>query len=109
MRLFLKFLVFAISSFLFLGVDASANLNERDLHSLKGYTLAEIWTIEEFEGCEYDKIIKFQEGAALQCVGYGYSYSYFVDAFIFVKTLSGSVIDIKMVVDGEVYEMRIPI
>ena len=79
---------------------SSMAIENDELKELEGFTLAEIWTIEEFEGCEWDKKIDFIEGYTLICSDYGYNYSYYVDAFIFTN---GS--QIKMLVDDEIYDM----
>lgn len=84
----------------------ATSLSEYNLNKLLGYTLASKWTIEEFEGCEYDKVIRFKEGYSLSCADFGYSYSYNATAFIFVKYANQTIVSIIMVVDGDLYKMR---
>jgi hypothetical protein len=62
-----------------------------------------------FEGCSYDRVIKFSDGTRLRCAEYGYQYAYRPTAIIFAKKLEyggRSVVDFKMLVEDTVYDMR---
>jgi hypothetical protein len=102
-----KALIIAIAA---TAVPAQASISEHDLRGLIGYTLVTSKTVkgyvkgakieESFEGCDYDRVIAFTDGTGLRCQSYSYSYAYRPEAFIFTRGSS-----IKMIVDGEVYEM----
>lgn len=63
-------------------IDAS------DFDGLEGWTVAAATNIsEEFNGCDFDKRIQFDNGWVLTCSEYSYSYSYHPDAVIFVKSI----------------------
>lgn len=64
-----------------------------DLDDLVGYTLiaskyvSGFYKNEEkksgFEGCDYGRIIIFDDGTGVRCTSYSYSYSYHPKAYIF--------------------------
>lgn len=56
---------------------------------------------DDFEGCDFDRIIIFDDNKILTCAGYGYQYSYRPTAIILSN---GSVF--KMIVGNDVYDMR---
>jgi hypothetical protein len=82
------------------------------LNKFNGYTIVGSETIvgwydknsgkkgDSFEGCEYGRVIIFENNKALTCAEYGYHYAYRPTAVILSK--NGF---FKMVVDDEVYEM----
>lgn len=83
-----------------------------DLADFVGYTIAAALTItgwqdengkrgDSFEGCDYGRVIIFDNNRILRCVGYGYQYGYRPRAVILVN---GSTF--KMVVDSTTYDMR---
>lgn len=89
-----------------------------ELADLVGYTIVATKTIEgwkearksgdDFEGCEFDRVILFTDGTALVCREYSYSYSFMPTAVILAKQITyqgRSFYDFKMVVDDEVYDM----
>ena len=53
-----------------------------------------------FEGCNFNRIIVFEDNTGVRCTGYGYQYAYRPTAQLFVSANS-----IKMCVEGTVYEM----
>lgn len=82
-----------------------------DLSDLVGYTLVAQKTIagyienenrgEDFEGCNFDRIIVFDDNTGVQCLTYSYSYSYRPEAYIFVEGPTS----MKMCVEGELYDV----
>lgn len=102
-------LLFLVFSF-FIPSSVKADL-VWELDRLVGYTIVEKKTIkgyldkdkkikEEFNGCEYDRIIVFTDNTVLKCRSYSYSYSYRPDAIILSSGYS-----IKMVVGNDIYDM----
>ena len=83
---------------------------ECDLSELVGYKLIAQKTIsgyiedgkrsDDFEGCDFDRIIVFSDNTGVLCVGYDYSYSFMPDAYIFAN---GSLM--KMCVEDELYDI----
>lgn len=80
---------------------ALADLTEK-LEQLTGYKIVAKKTIDgEFEGCDFDKIIVFDDRTALRCLSYGYQYAYRPEAIILSN---GS--NIKMLVEDDIYDMQ---
>ena len=80
---------------------AFANI-EDVLSELTGYKIIAKKTIDgEFEGCDFDKIIVFDDRTALRCFSYGYQYAYMPAAVIL---FNGS--NIKMLVGEDIYDMQ---
>ena len=78
-----------------------ANIDGR-IGELIGYTIITQKTIDgEFEGCDFDKIIVFNDRTALRCFSYGYQYAYMPIAVILSN---GS--NIKMMVGDDIYDMQ---
>ena len=77
---------------LFFPSTAFASCN---LDYLVGYTLAAKKTVaayiekgvrkDEFEGCDFDRVLVFDDDTGVACLTYSYSYSYRPTAYIFVK------------------------
>lgn len=80
-----------------------------DLDEVEGYTVISVTQVDgEFEGCDFDKIIKLMDGSALKCSSYGYQYAYMPDAVVFGKRLTHegrSFVSIKLLVEDEIYDM----
>ena len=65
---------------------------ECDLHEVVGYTLAAIKTIagridkdgrnDDYQGCDFDRILVFDDNTGVRCTTYTYSYSYRPRAYI---------------------------
>ena len=76
---------------------------------MEGWTIVKVGTIKgSFNGCEFDKLIELQDGTVLRCSSYGYQYSYMPDAIVFGKSISTGTVSgvmIKLMVEGEVYDM----
>jgi hypothetical protein len=65
--------------------------------------------VDEFEGCDFDRRIKFDNGWVLTCSTYSYSYSYRPEAVIFVKGFKyqgKSFWAVKALIDDEIYDME---
>lgn len=87
------------------------NIFATDLTGLDGYTIVATKTIEgwydengekgdDFQGCDYNRIIIFDDNTRLACGEYSYTYAYRPEAVIL---FNGS--QIKMIVDDETYDM----
>ena len=91
------------------GTPAHADRCTRHLTRLVGYTIVAVTQVDgEFQGCDFDKIIRFLDGKAFRCSSYGYTYAYMPDAVIFAKqtTYQGkSFATIKVLIEGEVFDM----
>lgn len=99
--------------FVLLTVSTSAFADiTSQLGRLVGYTIVASKTIagyqdrngkkaDGFEGCDYDRVIIFDDNIILTCAGYGYQYSYRPTAIILSNGSS-----FKMVVGNDIYDMR---
>jgi hypothetical protein len=84
---------------------------ECDLSELVGYTLLAEKTIDgyiengkksdDFEGCDFDRVIVFDDNTGVRCMTYSYTYSFRPDAYIF----AGSAGSMKMCVEDELYDV----
>lgn len=81
-----------------------------DFFGMEGWTIAAVTQVEgDFEGCDFDRSIRFDNGWRLTCGGFSYTYSYRPDAVIFVKTIQfrgRSYWAIKALIDDQFYEMQ---
>jgi hypothetical protein len=88
----------------------AAAVDTSDFADLVGWTVtASTEVVGEFEGCDFDKRIRFTNGWVLTCAEYSYSYAYQPDAVIFTKpfSLAGrSYWMVKALIDDEFFEMR---
>jgi hypothetical protein len=74
-----------------------------------GYTLVAKKTVaasiqddkreDEFSGCEFNRILVFDDNTGIRCTGYAYHYAYRPDAYLFVSTTR-----IMACIDGEWFE-----
>lgn len=82
-----------------------------ELNNLVGYTIIDSKIVaghidknekkeDDFEGCDYDRIIVFDDDKILTCLQYGYQYKYRPRAIILYNG-----INFKMVVGDEIYDM----
>jgi hypothetical protein len=80
-----------------------------ELDEVVGYTVIASTQVDgEFEGCDFDKTIRLNNGARFRCAEYKYSYAYMPAVIVFAKqmTLRGkSFVDVKLLIDDEFYEM----
>lgn len=85
-------------------------LDASDFDDLVGWTVAASTQVRgDFEGCDFDKKIRFDNGWVLTCSEYSYSYSYRPSAVIFVKSFSlkgRTYWMVKVLIDDEFYEMQ---
>ena len=56
---------------------------------------------DSFEGCDYDRVIIFDDDKILTCAGYGYQYAYRPTAIILSNGTS-----FKMIVGNDVYDVQ---
>ena len=85
---------------------------ECELQQLIGYTLVGSKTIggylekgkrsDDFEGCDFGRMIVFDDNTGVRCTSYSYSYSYRPTAYIFSLGRSA----LKMCVEGELYDVE---
>ncbi len=99
-----------LALFLATVTPALADRCTRLLRKLEGWTIVSVTQVNgEFEGCDFGRVIRFQNGTAFKCAGYGYNYAYSPDAVIFGKsgTFEGrAFVQIKALIDGELYDMQ---
>ena len=88
---------------------ASLAIDASDFSGLEGWTVAAVTQVrDEFQGCDFDRRIRFTNGWALTCGTYSYSYSYMPDAVIFVKNLqyqNRAFWSVQVLIDDEFYDM----
>lgn len=107
-----KILIAALALALALPATTRADVASA-LSDLQGYTVVGTMTItgwvdrsngkkgDDFEGCEFDRVIILDDSKVLTCATYSYTYSYRPRAVILVN---GS--RFKMIVGDRVYDMR---
>ena len=102
---FLLFLTLSIAS------PAFADITSQ-LGRLVGYTIIASKTVagyqdkngekdDSFEGCDYDRVIIFDDNKILTCAGYGYQYAYRPTAIVLSNGSS-----FKMIVGNDIYDMQ---
>jgi hypothetical protein len=88
---------------------ASADRCSSALRRLEGWTIVSVTQVNgEFEGCDFDKVIRMMDGSAYRCSTYSYSYSFMPDAIVFGKRASiegKSFVMVKVLIDGELHDM----
>jgi hypothetical protein len=97
----------ALAQILVLATPADA---ECDLDTLVGYTLVAAKYIagridndgqkDDFEGCDFDRIIVFDDNTGVRCITYSYSYSFHPKAYVFSNNSS-----MKMCVQDQLYDV----
>lgn len=81
-------------------------LDADDFSSLEGYTVSAVTRVDgDFEGCEYDKKIKLQNGWVLSCQTYRYHYAYSPSVAVLTKDVGRGYI-IKAIIDDDIYDMH---
>jgi hypothetical protein len=80
------------------------------LRELKGWTIMSVTAVDgEFEGCDFGRKIKLEDGSVLTCAEYNYTYSYQPDAIVFGKRSSfngHNFISLRLLVEDEIFEME---
>jgi hypothetical protein len=80
------------------------------LRQLEGWTILSVTSVDgEFEGCDFGRKIKLEDGSVLTCAEYNYTYSYDPDAVVFGKRVSingHTFMSIRLIVEDEVFEME---
>ena len=81
-----------------------------NLDRVIGYTLVAKKTVvafiqddkreDSFSGCEFGRVLVFDDNTGVRCTGYSYNYAYRPDAYIFVNSTL-----IKMCVEGEWFDV----
>lgn len=96
---FLATLIFSLTA-------ASAHaLNADDFNGLEGYSIAAVTKVDgDFEGCEYDRTLKLQNGWILTCQSYNYHYAYSPTVVVLARDI-GRGFSVKAVIDDEMYDM----
>lgn len=96
--------------FLLFSITCCADGTMRVIRKLEGYTIVAVTAVDgEFEGCEFGRVIKLQNGSSYKCSTYSYTYAYSPDAIVFVKVTSfqgRSLAMVKLLIDGELFEME---
>jgi hypothetical protein len=80
-----------------------------DLDRVVSYTLVASKTIagyiqddqrkDEFSGCEFGRILVFDDNTGVRCAGYSYQYAYRPTAYIFANSYA-----IKLCIDGSWFD-----
>ncbi len=93
----------------FLTYSLAHALDASDFSGLEGWTVAAVTQVEdEFEGCDFDRRIEFDNGLTLTCSTFSYTYSFRPDAVIFFKSTQykgRSYWLVKALIDDEFYDM----
>jgi hypothetical protein len=104
----MRLLITGAFAMLLMATTADADCSS-ELTNLEGYTIVAATQVDgEFEGCDFDKVIRFTDGKRLRCSSYSYAYAYMPDAIIFGKrsTVPGkSFLSIKVLIEDEVFDM----
>ncbi|MGO3447577.1 MAG: hypothetical protein ACTINK_09545 [Kluyvera intermedia] len=81
-------------------------LDADDFSNLEGYTITAVTRVDgDFDGCEYDKKIKLQNGWVLSCQTYRYHYAYAPSVAVLTKDV-GRGYTIKAIIDDDIYDMH---
>lgn len=80
------------------------------LQGMEGWTIIAITQVDgDFEGCDFNRPIRFINGMILECSTYSYTYAFMPDAVIFSKSedISGHMYyQIKVLIDDDLYDME---
>jgi hypothetical protein len=81
-----------------------------NLDRVIGYTLVAKKTVvafiqddkreDSFSGCQFGRVLVFDDNTGVRCTGYSYNYAYRPDAYIFVNSTL-----IKMCIEGEWFDV----
>jgi len=90
----------------------SDRLDADHLGRLMGYTVVAATNVSgSFEGADYDKLVKLDNGMVFEFQEYSYTYSYHPDAVVLAKALDvpatgKQALIYKLIVDDEIYDVR---
>jgi len=77
---------------------------------MQGWTIIAVTQVEDdFEGCDFDKPIKFTNGLVLSCSTFGYTYSFMPRAVIFAsssKFQGTEFYSVKALIGDRLYDMQ---
>ena len=80
-----------------------------NFRGMEGWVIIATTQVEDdFEGCDFDKVINFLNGMALECSTYSYTYSFMPNAVIFAKLAKHKNMDfyqIKALIGDKLYDM----
>lgn len=80
-----------------------------EFRGMEGWTIIATTQVEdEFEGCDFDKVIKFINGMVLKCSTFSYTYSFMPNAVIFAKSAKHKDMEfyqIKALIGDKLYDM----
>tara|TARA_R110002020_G_scaffold277225_1_gene492479 strand:- start:2251 stop:2556 length:306 start_codon:yes stop_codon:yes gene_type:complete len=87
-------------------VSFSALASDLEDLAKDGYAVIDETTVKgyDFEGCEYDKVIAFNNGLKFKCSEYSYHYSYNPEVYILMHARHG---DYKVIIDDEEFDGRL--
>jgi hypothetical protein len=101
-------LAFAVAVMLTLSIPLSAQIEVSKLGEMVGWTITADTNIQgEFEGPDYDKVVKLDNGWIIEFEDYDYFYEYHPEIVIFATQFKGVTL-YKAVIDGgdDVYDIR---
>jgi hypothetical protein len=102
-----KILMTALSLFCLFPTFTSASSCERILRKLEGWTILSVTSIQgEFEGCDFGKKIRLEDGSVFTCSEYNDTYSYSPDVIVFAKKTTYQGHTSKLVIEDEIFEME---
>jgi hypothetical protein len=80
-------------------VPSVAGANDLDKLARQGFAVVEqTWVDGDYEGCEFNRILPFEDGLALRCTSYSYHYSYHPEVLIMQHFTSKAV---RVLIDDE--------
>jgi len=112
-------LMAAVALFCTVSLTALA-LDASDLEQLLGYTMISASNVDgDFEGADFDKVVKLENGMIFQFTEYNYSYAYRPDVAVFAKEVTlrptnakgaqsvpKRIVIYKLVIDDDIYDVR---
>jgi hypothetical protein len=113
-------LLILVASTFFRTTPAGADTADT-LENYVGYTIVASKTIvgyrdkdgkssDDFEGCDFDRKIRFDDGTTLTCSGYDYTYAYRPTALILMKSSEfqgRKTAQAVMIVEDDAYDMEL--
>lgn len=95
---------------LYLHLPVALAVDVSDFAGMEGWSIVAVTQVDgEFEGCDFDKIIRFMDGTALRCGTFSYTYSFMPRAVIFAKGVSvkgKAFYAIKALIGDKIYNMQ---